>query len=125
VIDLRNARVLSAFAVAAARLGLKPERRNSYRLPGLQSILRLRALAVHPQLAFADDALDMGEREPGESCLEKAVHPHAGFVAADRDRLHVGRRRGRGLGQGRMLPWHDLPCHGGHEDFNAVAGRGV
>ena len=34
--------------------------------PACKPVLRLRALAVHAQLAFADDALDVGERKPGK-----------------------------------------------------------
>jgi hypothetical protein len=37
------------------------QRRYSHRLPGFQPLLRLGALAVHPHLAFADNALDMAE----------------------------------------------------------------
>src|SRR6185437_12134618 len=38
------------------------QRRNANRLTCFKARLRLRSLAVHPYLAFADDALDMTER---------------------------------------------------------------
>ena len=69
-------------AAGRARLGLlEPQRRDAHRLPGLEPLLWLRALAVHAQLALADDALDVGERQPGKARLEEAVDAHAGFVA--------------------------------------------
>ena len=49
----------------------RAERRDAHRLAGLQPVLRLRALAVHAQLAFADDALDVGERRPGNRASRK------------------------------------------------------
>ena len=48
--------------------------------PALEPVLRVGALAVHAHLAFADDALDVAERQPGKPRLEEAVEPHAGFV---------------------------------------------
>ena len=83
VMDLRKARVLSSASLAGRRAALaliELQRRNADRLPGLQPVLGLRALAVHAQLAFADDALDVGERQPGKARLEEAVDPHAGLV---------------------------------------------
>ena len=47
------------------------------------------ALAVHPHLAFADDALDVAERQAGKPRLEETVDPHAVLVAADVDGLHA------------------------------------
>ena len=58
--------------------------------------LRLAALAVHAHLAFADDALDMAEREAGKARLEEAVDAHAVLVRRDGDGLHLG-----GFQQGR------------------------
>ena len=63
------------------------ERRNTHHLPGFQPVLRLRALAVHAHLAFADDALNVGERQPREPRLEEAVEPHAVLVTGDGDGL--------------------------------------
>ena len=86
-----RAGLLSASLRGVARLRrIELERRDAHRLPGLQPVLRLGALAVHPQLAFADDALDMGERQPRKAGLEEAVDAHAGFVAGHGDGLHAG-----------------------------------
>jgi hypothetical protein len=41
--------------------GVEAKRRNPHALPGSQSVLRLRALAVDANLTFADHALDVGE----------------------------------------------------------------
>jgi hypothetical protein len=38
------------------------------------------ALAVDAQLAFADDALDMGERQAGKARFQKAIDAHVVFV---------------------------------------------
>src|ERR1019366_39993 len=81
---LRLRRIVARFR----RLELK--RRNAHRLPGFEAELGLRALAVHPHLAFANDALDMAERQARKPPLEKAIDAHAGFVGADRDGLHTG-----------------------------------
>ncbi len=67
------------------------ERRYAHGLSRFQPRLRLRALAVHAHLAFADDALDMAEREPGKARLEEAVYAHIVFVRGDGDGLHAGR----------------------------------
>ena len=67
------------------------DRRNADRLARLQSVLAVDPLAVHPQLAFADDAVDVGERQPREFRLEKAVDPHAGLVRRHRHGLNPGR----------------------------------
>ena len=49
-------------------------------LAGLEPVLGVDALAVHPHFAFAHDALDVAERQPGKPRLEEAIDPHAGFV---------------------------------------------
>src|SRR5262245_62028067 len=77
------ARLGIAFGIALAALRTRPlllelERRNAHRLAGRKAILGLGALAVHTQLAFADDALDVGEGEPREARLQEAVDAHAG-----------------------------------------------
>ena len=85
VIDLMKARFFWSSVAFVARLRrIELERRDAHRLPGLQPVLGLRALAVHAHLAFADDALDVGERQPREPRLEEAVEPHAVLVAASR-----------------------------------------
>src|SRR5947207_2780780 len=66
------------------------QRRNADLLAGFEPVLRVGAFAVHPHLAFANDALDVAEREPGKARLEEPIEPHVGFVARDRDRLHTG-----------------------------------
>jgi hypothetical protein len=50
-------------------------------LAGFQPVLRIGALAVHAHLAFADDALDVAERQAWKARLEEAIEPHVGFVA--------------------------------------------
>jgi hypothetical protein len=40
---------------------IEAQRRNAHILPGLEPVFRLGALAVDADLAFADDALDVGE----------------------------------------------------------------
>ena len=47
------------------------------------------ALAVHAHLAFADDALDVAERQAGKPRLEEAVDAHVVFVRRDGDGLHA------------------------------------
>ena len=72
-------------------LGLiQPQRRDAHGLPGLETLLGLRALAVHAQFALPDHALDVGERKPGKARLEEAVDAHAGFVGAHLGGLHAG-----------------------------------
>jgi hypothetical protein len=53
------------------------ERRNTHLLAHLEPVLRIGALAVQAHFAFADDALDMAERQAGESRLEESVEPHS------------------------------------------------
>ena len=76
-------------AARAASAASSLQRRNAHRLAGLQPVLGLRALAVHPHLAFADDALDVGERRARKPRLEETVDAHAGFVGRDGDVLHA------------------------------------
>ena len=71
------------------------QRRNADALPLLQPVLAVGALAVDAQLAFADDALDMGERQAGKARLEKAVDAHVVLVRGHDDGLHLGRQRRR------------------------------
>ena len=74
---------------------VEPQRRNAHRLPGLQPVLRLGALAIDAQLAFTDDALDVGEAQSRKPRFQKAVDAHAGFVWGDGGVLHAGRHRSR------------------------------
>jgi hypothetical protein len=90
----KRAGLLVSLAAGGARFRrIEPQRRNADRLPGLEPVLRLRALTVDAHLAFADDALDVGEAQARKPRLEETVHPHAGFVGGHRDVLHAGRRR--------------------------------
>ena len=74
-----------------ARLGrVELERRDAHRLPCFEPRLRLGALAVHTHLAFADDALDVTERQAGKSRLEEAIDPHVVLVRRNIDVLHAG-----------------------------------
>jgi hypothetical protein len=58
--------VLLVLGGVVARLRrVELERRDAHRLPRLQPVLGLRALAVHAHLAFADDALDVENDSPG------------------------------------------------------------
>ena len=85
------ARLLVSLAACRRRLRFAEfQRRDAHVLPRRQPVLRLDALAVHAQLAFADDALDVGERKPGKPRLEETIDAHAGFIAANRDGLHAG-----------------------------------
>ena len=70
---------------------IEPQRRDAYRLPAVQSLFRLRAPAIHPQLALSDDPLDVRERQPGKPRFEKAVDAHAGFIGGDCKILNPGR----------------------------------
>ena len=109
VIDLRKSRVFSSSGERRDALRrVELERRDAHLLADLEPILGVDALAVHPHLAFAHDALDVAERQAGKLRLEKAIDPHAGFVGADRDGLHAGRdfgKRRRRLGFGLGLAW--------------------
>ena len=71
------------------------QRRNPHALALLQPVLAIGALAVDAQLAFADDALDVGERQAGKARLEKAIDPHVVLVGGDDHGLHLGRQRRR------------------------------
>ena len=89
----------SVFFAASERLAVglrcvELQRRNPDALPLLQPVLAVGALAVDAQLAFADDALDMGKRQAGKPRFQKAVDPHVGFICRNDDGLHFcGQRR--------------------------------
>src|SRR5262249_60535659 len=84
-------------ALGARLRRIELERRDAHRLPGLQPGFRLRPLAVHAQLALADDALDVTERQAGIAGLEETVDAHARLVARHGDGLHAARRVRPGL----------------------------
>src|SRR5262245_21070293 len=75
------------------------ERWNAHGLSGRKPVLRLGALAVHAQLAFANDALDVRKRKSRKACFEKAIDAHAGFVSRHRDSLY-----GSGSSRRRLQP---------------------
>ncbi len=81
---------------------LEPQRRNAHALPGFEPVLRLGALAVDPQLAFTDDALDVRETQAWKLRFQEAIDPHAGFVGRDGDILDSGRHRGRSRSRHRF-----------------------
>src|SRR5262249_58501367 len=84
---------------ARARL-IQPQRRDAHRLPGLEPLLGLRALAVHAQLALSNDALDVGEGEPRKPRLDETIDAHAGFVSCYLGGLYAARGR-RAFADGR------------------------
>src|SRR6185369_4710520 len=93
---------------------LELQRRNANALAFLQPILAVGALAVDAQLAFANDALDVGERKPRKARLQKAVDAHVVFVRGHHDGLNLDRQRrrlgGSLLGLGNERRW---PCRAG------------
>ena len=77
----RLKRLRRRFREMTCSLGhIELERRNANALSFLQPVLAVGALAVHAQLAFADDALDVGERETWKARLEKPVDPHVVLI---------------------------------------------
>ena len=63
--------------------------------PSSQPVLAVGALAVDAQLAFANDALDVGERQAGKARLQKAVDAHVVLVRRHDHGLHFRRQRRR------------------------------
>src|SRR5262249_36253010 len=88
---------------------IEPERRDAHRLACLQPILAVDPLAVDAQLAFADHALDVGERQRRKPRFQKAVDPHSGFIGRDGDGLDLGCFR-RERGRRGDLPHWQWPC---------------
>ncbi len=84
--------LLRGRCIVARRRRFDFQRRNAHGLPGFEASLRLRTLAVHPHLAFANDALDVAERQARKSRLEKAVDAHAEFIGRDGDGLDLACR---------------------------------
>src|SRR5262249_28578820 len=86
--------LIARLGVACRRTRLiQSQRRNTHRLPGLEPLLGLRALAVHAQFALSNDALDMGEGEPRKPRLDKAIDAHAGLVRCALGGLYATRGR--------------------------------
>ena len=67
------------------------QRRNANALPLLDPVLAVGTLAVDAQLAFANDALDVGERQAGKTRLEETVDAHVVLVGGDDHGLNLGR----------------------------------
>src|SRR5262249_55423781 len=63
--------------------------RNAYSIPRLKARFGLGALPVYAHFAFANDALDVAERQTGKPCFEKPVDPHPGFVGTDSGGFHL------------------------------------
>ena len=80
---------------ARALRGVELERRNANALAFFQPVLAVGALAVDAQLAFANDALDVGERQTRKTRLEETVDAHVVLVRGDDDGLNLGRQRRR------------------------------
>ncbi|MGY2936752.1 hypothetical protein ACVWZ6_006354 [Bradyrhizobium sp. GM6.1] len=69
------------------------QRRNPDALALLQPILAVDALAVDAQLAFANDALNVGERQAGKVRFKEAIDAHVVLVGRHLDGLHLGRQQ--------------------------------
>src|SRR5262249_26980816 len=78
------------------------QRRDADRMPRLEPLLGLCALAVHAQFALSNDALDVGEGEPPQPRLDEAIDAHAGFVGGCFGGLYAG--RGRRAVRRRLAP---------------------
>jgi hypothetical protein len=74
---------------------IKLERRDADALPLFDAILAVGTLAVDAQFAFADDALDVGERQAGKTRLQKTVDPHIVLVRGHDNGLNFGGQRRR------------------------------
>ena len=106
----RLQRLRRRFRELACGLGrIELQRRNANALPFLQPVLAVGALAVDAQLAFADDALDVGERQAGKARLEKAVDAHVVLVRGHDDGLDLCRQRLLG-GASPAPPRRPEPC---------------
>src|SRR5262249_61381620 len=90
-----RAGLIADVGVAPARTRLiQSQWRDAHRLPGLESLLGLRALAVHAQFALSNDALDVGEGEPPEPRLDETSDAPAGFFRCFPCGLCAGRGGG-------------------------------
>ena len=95
--------------LARALRRIELERRNANALPLLDPVLAVGALAVDAQLAFANDALDVGERQARKARLEETVDAHVVLVGGDDDGLDLGRQRRR-LGHNLLRLRHKRLC---------------
>ena len=86
-------RLVARLRVTRRRPRLQSQRRDTHGLPGLEALARLRALAIHAQLALSDDSLDVGKRESRKARLHETVDAHAGFVRTHLCGLYAGRSR--------------------------------
>ena len=112
-------RLRRRFRELANHLGrIELERRNADALAFFKAILAVGTLAVDAQLAFADDALDVRERQAGKTRLEKTVDAHVVLVRGHHHGLNFGRQRRR-LGDGLLGLGHERLWLGG-----ARRGRG-
>ena len=96
----RRKRLLRCFRQRPAHLRrIQLERRDAYALAFFEAVLAVSALAVHTQLAFADDALDMGKGQAGKARFEETIDAHVGFVSRHDHGLHFRGKLdfGRGL----------------------------
>ena len=104
--------VAASESCARALRRIELERRNADALAFLQPVLAVGALAVDAQLAFANDALDVGERKPRKARLEEAVDAHVVLVGGNDDGLDLGRQRRR-LGDDLLGLRHERLCRTG------------
>src|SRR5262249_11724388 len=75
--------------------------RNPYGIPRLKPRFGLGALPIYAHFAFANDALDVAERQAGKPCFVKPVDPHPGFVGADGGGFHLAFASDHARGCGR------------------------
>src|SRR5262245_9366766 len=87
------ARLVTGLRVTRGRPRLQSQRRDAHGLPRLEALARLRALAVHAQLALSDNPLDVRKGKPGEARLHETIDAHAGFVRTNLRSLYAGRSR--------------------------------
>jgi hypothetical protein len=115
--------VLARGAAGGGFRRVELQRGDADGLAGLETVARVHALAVHPQLALPDDALDVGEGELGEAGEEETVHPHPGLVRLDGERLDAGGEGCRGRRARFALRRRALSPLGGGTGRSVPAGR--
>ncbi len=95
VIERMNSRSLLRLGRVVAQLRRPRAATAGYaRLARFQPVLGLGAFAIHPHFAFADDALDVTERQAGKARLKETVDPHIVLVRCHGDVLHAGGEEG-------------------------------
>jgi hypothetical protein len=77
---------------APVRRGIEPHRRNPDLIAARQARIGLGALAVHPYLAGAQDAVDQGARGALELAQQEIVYALAVAVFLDPDQPHARTR---------------------------------